>query len=220
MTQSTMNDLNYEEQADGETDTGGEPRERFLGFRVKALRKRRGWSLSELAKATNLSAGYISQLERGVAQPSLATMIELARTFGVSVQWFFAGEPRPNPSDGKYVVRKSDRLRLNYQGGVVDELLPFRGGGAIEMIYCRLPPGSMSGEGLHTQVGDEAGFVMVGEMSLQIEDDLYILKAGDGFSFPGERPHRFFNDGDVETVVIWAITPPEFWSVNLAEGER
>lgn len=191
-----------------------------MGFRVKALRKRRGWSLSELATATKLSAGYISQLERGVAQPSLATMIELARTFGVSVQWFFAGEPRPNPSDGKYVVRKSDRLRLTYQGGVIDELLPFRSGGAIEMIYCRLPPGAMSGDGLHTQVGDEAGFVVSGELSLQIEDEHYVLKAGDGFSFSGEKPHRFGNQGEEETVVIWAITPPEFWSVNLAEGAR
>ncbi len=215
-----MTDIKSEEQVHGNAESGGKPHERFMGFRVKALRKRRGWSLSKLGEETNLSAGYISQLERGVAQPSLATMITLGKTFGVNVQWFFVDEPRPSPADGKYIVRKNDRLLLTYQGGIVDELLPFRAGGAIEMIYCRLPPGSVSGEGLHTQVGDEAGFVLSGEMSLQIEEELFVLKAGDGFSFSGERPHRFFNQGDIEAVVIWVITPPEFWSVNLAEGSR
>lgn len=196
---------------------GPSDHEKFLGFRVKALRKRRGLSLTKLAEMTALSAGYISQLERNLTQPSMATMIKLARCFGVSVQWFFATEPKPKPEDSKYIVRKTNRLPLSYQGGIIDELLPFRSGAGIELIYCRIPPGSASGADMHVQVGEEAGYVLHGQLKLEIGDETFLLTEGDGFAFSGGEPHRFSNPGDEETVVLWAITPPEFWSIHSHE---
>lgn len=193
--------------------------DQFLGFRVKALRKRHGLSLSKLAQITGLSAGYISQLERDLTQPSMATMIKLAQYFGVSVQWFFTNEPKPKSEDSKYIVRKKNRLPLNYEGGITDELLPFRSGVGIELIYCRIPPGAASGKEMHVQTGDEAGYVLQGELQLTIGEEQFTLTQGDGFGFAGGEPHRFFNPGQEETIVLWAITPPEFWSIHCQESQ-
>lgn len=200
------------------TQTAPQENKIFHGSRIKSLRKRRGWSLKQLAEKVDLSAGYISQLERDLTQPSMATMINLARCFGVSVQWFFATEPQPDPQDGNYIVRRDNRLPLMYQGGIVDELLPFRTPVALELIYCKIPPNAISGNEPHVQSGDEAGFVLEGTLELTIDGHLYTLNKGDGFAIPGGIPHQFRNPGETETIVLWSITPPEFWSVHLAEN--
>src|SRR5699024_10011269 len=103
----------------------------------------------QLAEKVDLSAGYISQLERNLTQPSMATMINLARCFGVSVQWFFATEPQPDPQVGNYIVRRNNRLSLIYQGGIVDELLPFRTSVALDLIYRNIPPNAVRGSERH-----------------------------------------------------------------------
>ncbi len=66
----------------------------FLGTRIRGLRKRRGLTLAELAAQSELTAGYISQLERNLAYPSIPALFNIARSLGVTIQWFFASEPR------------------------------------------------------------------------------------------------------------------------------
>jgi transcriptional regulator with XRE-family HTH domain len=64
----------------------------FLGTRIRGLRKRRGMTLAELAQQSELTAGYISQLERNLAYPSIPALFNIARSLGVTIQWFFASE--------------------------------------------------------------------------------------------------------------------------------
>ncbi|MEM1302435.1 MAG: cupin domain-containing protein, partial [Pseudomonadota bacterium] len=69
---------------------------------------------------------------------------------------------------------------------------------------------SNSGAEPYTHKGEEAGIVLQGELELQIGDQVFLLKSGDSFGFPSAIPHRYGNPGDVETIVIWAVTPPTY----------
>ena len=93
----------------------------FLGTRIRGLRKRRGLTLSEVAQQSELTAGYISQLERNLAYPSIPALFNIARSLGVTIQWFFASETQTAPEDQGYVVRKKQRLQVNYENGIIDQ---------------------------------------------------------------------------------------------------
>lgn len=181
----------------------------FLGERMRGLRKRRGLTLAQLAEAAGLSIGYISQLERNLASPSIPVLVNISKALGVTVQWFFAGEaPAPEAERG-YVIRKGNRLSLRYAGGIVDELLTPKLSLQVEMIYSRMPAGSES-EQSYTHEGDEVGFVLQGQLEFWVGARQFLLHAGDSCSFSSREPHRYRNPGPDEAVVLWAISPPSF----------
>ena len=180
-----------------------------LGERIRGLRKRRKLTLAQLADACNLSTGYISQIERNLAYPSIPALVGIAKSLGVTVQWFFAGaSPVPQEEHG-YVVRRGNRLRIQYDHGIVDELLTPKMSLQVEMIYTRLPPGTESAES-YAHAGDGVGFVLSGELEMWVGERHFHLHEGDSCSYAAGEPHRYRNPGAVEAVVMWAISPPSF----------
>ena len=185
---------------------GGDP---VLGDRIRGLRKRRRMTLAQLAESATLSTGYISQIERNLAYPSIPALVNIARSLGVTVQWFFAGaSPVPREEHG-YVVRSGNRLKIQYERGIIDELLTPKLSLRVEMIYTRLPPGTESAES-YTHDGDGVGFVVSGELDMWVGERHFRLYEGDSCSYSSGEPHRYRNPGEREAVVIWAISPPSF----------
>ncbi|WP_028231186.1 helix-turn-helix domain-containing protein [Paraburkholderia mimosarum] len=181
-----------------------------LGDRIRGLRKRRQMTLMQLADSTNLSAGYISQLERNLASPSIAALVNVAKALGVTVQWFFSGNtPVPAAEEG-FVVRRGNRLQMRYEQGVVDELLTARMDMQLEMLHVRIPPGAESPKS-YSHEGDEVAYVQTGQLEIWIGDDRhFLLSEGDSVAFSSQLAHRYRNPGVVETVIIWAISPPSY----------
>lgn len=180
-----------------------------LGERIRGLRKRRKMTLSQLADSAGLSTGYISQIERNLAYPSIPALVKIARSLGVTVQWFFAGaSPVPQEEHG-YVVRSGNRLKIQYEGGIIDELVTPKMSLQVEMIYTRLPPGTESAES-YTHEGDGVGFVISGELDIWVGERHFHLYEGDSCSYSSGEPHRYKNAGEREAVVMWAISPPSF----------
>ncbi len=182
----------------------------FVGQEVRDLRKAKGMTIPDLAQEVGLSTGFISQMERGLSSPSVDALKRVARALGVSISWFFRNEEAVNETERAFVVRAEQRRALKFEAGVRDELLSPNLRGQLELLHCRFPPGSSSGPETYTHRGEEAGVVLEGELELQIGDDVFLLMAGDSFGFPSTTPHRYANTGTVETVVIWAITPPSY----------
>lgn len=183
---------------------------RLLGERLRQLRKRRHLTLARLAGGCGLSVGYLSQIERGLAEPSINALFSIARHLGVTVQWFFAGEAEAvPPEEHGYVIRRANRLRVNFQQGIVDELLTPRMSMALEMILSHMPPGSEVADP-YSHEGDEVGMVISGQMELWVGKRHFLLNAGDSFSHSSTEPHRYRNPGPGETVVVWAISPPTY----------
>jgi transcriptional regulator with XRE-family HTH domain len=182
---------------------------RFLGREIRGLRKARGYTLAELARATQLSIGYLSLLERDLATPSINALHAISRAFGVTISWFFDAGAAPE-AERDVVVRRARRRRLDFTAGIVDELLSPSLNSALEVLSCRFAPGASSGEIPYTHAGEEAGVIIRGRLELWVDGNLFVLEAGDSFGFASTRPHRYRNPGPDETEVIWAITPPSY----------
>jgi len=101
-------------------------------------------------------------------------------------------------------VRAQGRRVLSLNtSGVQKELLTPAANGALEIYLVTISPGGSSGPEFYTHKGEEGGYVMAGEMLLEVEDQAFQLKTGDSFRFKSQTPHRFANTSDRETVVVW-----------------
>lgn len=191
--------------------TDGQPTdEAEFGAQLRALRHARGLSLQELSDISGLSIGAISQVERGLTNPSIKSLQNLAHALGVTVGWLFHHGNNPSKRDRGIVVRNAQRRRTELEGGQIKELLTPNLTGALEMLIVTIPKGGSSGDGPYTHAGEEAGLILEGTLDLWVDGEHYGLSEGDSFGFASTRPHQFSNPGDVITRVLWVITPPTF----------
>jgi transcriptional regulator with XRE-family HTH domain len=182
----------------------------FMGRSVRELRVAKEMTLQELSIGTNLSVGYLSQVERGLSVPSVSALRIIANTLDITVSWFFQPLEKDTKSEGAYIVRAHERRKLRFESGITDELLSPNLAGALELLVSRFPGGSASGVQPYTHRGEEAGLVIEGMLELWIESEKFLLKTGDSFSFPSTKPHRYRNPAKSEAVVLWVITPPTY----------
>ena len=181
----------------------------FDGTEVRALRKARELSLNDLAAQTDLSVGYLSQIERNISTPSVKALAAIAGALGVTVAWFFSGGHAGPPQEKGLVVRKNNRRRIIFREGFVDYLLSPTLDGELEIILTHFRAGADTGE-KYSHRGEEAGMVLKGRLEVQVGDDHFVLEQGDSFSFASTNPHRYKNVFDGETIVMYAITPPSY----------
>jgi transcriptional regulator with XRE-family HTH domain len=181
-----------------------------VGHEIRGLRKARDTTIAELSKATGLSKGYLSQIERGISSPSVKALHSISRALGVTISWFFPPETDGDEALRDIVVRAHARRKLSFENGITDELLSPNLDRTIELLRCIFPPGSESGTEPYNHRGEEAGIVLSGQLDLWLDEQHIQLNEGDSFAFSSERPHRYANITDRNTVVIWAISPPTY----------
>jgi DNA-binding transcriptional MerR regulator/quercetin dioxygenase-like cupin family protein len=174
------------------------------GQRFRRLRSRRGLSLAQVARATGVSVGFLSSLERGQMRSSVATLRRIARFYRTNILSLFetAGE-------NLRLVRPKQRKILETNAGVRMELLAW-GNTAMEPHLFRIKPGGGSGES-YTHEGEEFLHVLRGGFEIWLGDsEHYRLKTGDSLYFESSTPHRWRNPGRSEAWLLWVNTPPTF----------
>ena len=177
---------------------------RVPGQRFRRLRTRRGLSLAQVARATGVSVGFLSALERGQMRSSIATLRRIARFYRTNILSFFdAAEENPR------LVRPAQRKILETTPGVRMELLAW-GHTAMEPHLFRVRPGGGSGES-YAHEGEEFLHVLRGHFEIWLKSgEHYRLKPGDSLYFESSTPHRWKNPGRSETWLLWINTPPTF----------
>ena len=174
------------------------------GQRFRRLRIKRGLSLAEVARATKVSVGFLSALERGQMRSSVATLQRIARFYKTNILSMFETN-----GDAPSLVRPSQRKVLETSPKVRMELLAW-GNTAMEPHLFRVKPGGGSGEP-YTHEGEEFLHVFRGEFEIWLQDQgRYRLKPGDSLYFESSIPHRWRNPGRSETWILWVNTPPTF----------
>jgi DNA-binding transcriptional MerR regulator/mannose-6-phosphate isomerase-like protein (cupin superfamily) len=175
-----------------------------IGLKLRQLRRRRNLTLAKAARAAQVSASFLSSLERGRVHASVSTLQRLAVFYNTTVLAFFGSEKKV----GK-LVRPAERKKLSNEPGVVIELLAL-GERAMEPHLFRLAPGATSGESYYHQ-GEEFIFVISGSCEIWLDDvEHYCLKPGDCLYFSSSQRHRWINPSGVEAVLLWVNTPPTF----------
>jgi transcriptional regulator with XRE-family HTH domain len=175
-----------------------------LGPTLRTMRMERNKSLAEVAEAVEVSAGYLSNVERAQNEPSLSVLHRLAQYYGLDLSDLFGaikGMTTP-------LVRPHDRKVLLRGHGVTMELLA-SGKVTMEPHLFRIAPGASSGA-TYTHQGEEFLFLVKGRLTITLEDQDYQLRAGDSFYFGSHLPHRWINSGRTETIVLWVNTPPAY----------
>jgi len=174
------------------------------GQRFRRLRVRRGLSLAQVARATGVSVGFLSALERGQMHSSVATLRRIARFYKTSIMLLFGTK-----GETQHLVRSEHRKVLETSPGVRMELLAW-GNTAMEPHLFRIKPGGGSGES-YAHEGEEFLHVLRGEFEIWLnKQEHYVLKSGDSLYFQSSTPHRWKNSGRCETWVLWVNTPPTF----------
>ncbi len=197
--------------------------DRVVGDRIRELRRARGLSLEIVAERCDVSIGFLSQIERGMSSPSLKLLTTLADVLDVHFGTLFVTDEsatvEPSSLPGKRKAKKAPatsivmkagkgpRLKL-WRSGIHKQLLT-EPGAQLPFSYftMHMEPGATSGGQLYQHSGNEAGLVLVGRLSLTVEDQTWLLGEGDSFFFASNKPHRFVNPSRGRTSVVMVHTP-------------
>lgn len=180
-----------------------------VGSKVRGLRKEKGLTLAGLSEATGLSPAIVSQIERGLANPSFITLARLSHGLGMPVGKLFPAHTGVKSP----VVRKADRRNLKgvvpeSSGDAVYELLTPDLNGTIEALWVVSPPGEGPVDGPFEHYGEEVGIVISGKKNVYLGDQKYVLEEGDTITYDSTIPHWYENCYDEPCVAIWVISPP------------
>jgi len=175
------------------------------GVAIRQLRKARGMTIQELAVALDRSAGYVSQMERGMSQPTLKDIYAVSTVFGVGMSWFVHDIPAEEVDENErnFVVRKDHRRTVN-QSGILTQLLSPVPDHKLEFMVSTFPPGAETEVKNIRSPGTERGYILKGQLELHIDDKTFQLREGDSYMF--QRSSRYWsrNLSDQEpAVVLW-----------------
>lgn len=178
----------------------------MLGERIRNKRMDKKLTLKELADRTELTQGFLSQVERGLTDPSITSLRRLAHALDVPIFYFLMDEAKTNP-----VVRKNERQSLKFpESHLTFELLSPDLNRNLEMMMARLEPGAVTCEEPLTHPGEENIVVLQGRMKIQVGEDIYFLEEGDSIYYFSSIPHKIWSTGEEDLVFVSAITPPAF----------
>ena len=176
----------------------------LAGRHFRRLRLRRGFSLAQVARATKVSVGFLSALERGQMHCSISTLRRIARFYRTNIFSLFE-----TSAENPRLVRPAQRKVVEATRGVRMELLAW-GQTAMEPHLFRVKPGGGSGES-YSHEGEEFLHVLRGEFEIWLNGkEHYRLQPGDSLYFESSAPHRWKNPGSSEAWLLWINTPPTF----------
>jgi len=175
-----------------------------LGQRIRSLRAMAGMTLTDLSKATGVSIGTLSQLERGLVSPTVRTLYIVANALGVMPAWLI--DPSQNQQkgvEGLYIVRAGQRAHLFDIDGVRKDVASPAASKRLRGFFMVIQPGCNSGAQPYSHKGEEIGFILSGSLELQVDGETFSLVEGDCFAFPSSKPHHFANAGPRPASVFW-----------------
>ena len=177
-----------------------------LGVDLRALRKSRGVTLTDLSEKMGRSVGWLSQVERDISSPTINELRQLAKIFNVPLSLFFGSSEAKANEEGR-IVRKSARRKIGGGDiGLVEELLSPDLTDDFEVLRSVFRPNAKL-ENFVTRPTQEVGYVVSGNLNLWIENEIFELGSGDSFRIRGEQ-FKWANPNNEDAIVIWVIAPP------------
>lgn len=175
-----------------------------MGAKLREQRRHLNLTLEEVARRAGITKGFLSEIERDRAAPSVATLLKLRDALSLSVSSLFR-------SSLPQVVRRAERQRIPYGGiGMACSLLSARNAHRAIAVYGEFRPGGRSGTEPHTLDSDEEIIVILsGSLEININGEVHLLKAGDTITFDPRMPHVYRNPSkDRSTTTLCIVAPP------------
>ncbi|NLC95471.1 MAG: cupin domain-containing protein [Bacilli bacterium] len=178
-----------------------------IGSKIRQLRMENGLTQEELADRCELTKGFISQVEREMTSPSIATLQDILEALGTTLSEFFAEE-----EDEKIVFTSEDffeKYDEDYKMKIY-WIVPNAQKNEMEPILVELEPGGLTYR--HTpHPGEEFGYVLDGEIELIYGKKKLLVKKGESFYIFPNKEHYIKNKSTNKTAkILWISTPPSF----------
>ncbi len=172
-----------------------------VGSIIRARRRQMQMTLQMLGEAADVSVGYLSQVERDHATPSLGTLAQIARALDVGIDYFIA-----TPGSRDALTRAGERPKFSVDGSSViyERLGAEFSGNVLSSFVMTVPPGYRSEVVSHE--GEEMLYVLEGAITQRLDDEEMIMSAGDSLHFRGNRPHSWSNHSDKPARLLWTGT--------------
>lgn len=177
-----------------------------IGAKIKELRIQKSLTQEELADRAELSKGFISQLERDLTSPSIATLVDILQCLGTNLEEFFS-----NTASEQVVFKKNDYFEKidNELMNKIEWIIPNAQKNMMEPILLTLEPnGSTYPDNPHE--GEEFGYVLNGTIIIHIGSKTYKAKKGESFYFTPSKSHYISVSGKTGASILWISTPPSF----------
>jgi transcriptional regulator with XRE-family HTH domain len=181
-----------------------------LGGAIRARRHLLGLTLVDVAAQAGLSHSFLSQLERGLARPSMRSLTAIAQVLNTTAQALMAASELPAvpASEPVSIVRNPAEaiLPVDSPGGAVRTLV--RGERAMLPVEYTGAPRAFDEYYRHD--GEEFVYVVHGLIEVDIEGELHAAGAGDSVYYAGGLRHRWrsVSDEEVRLVVVQQNLPP------------
>ncbi len=184
------------------------PNSATLGADIRALRKARGLTLTEIAARLDRSVGWLSQVERDMSDPSISDLRQIAECFGVPMSMLFSHSAAPADELG-FIVRAGSRRPMGSgEEGLIEELLSPDLTDDFEMVHSTFEPRSEM-QTPASRPTQEVGYMVSGRLDLTIGGRQFSVGPGDSFRIK-HVPYKWANPYDEPAVAIWVIAPPVY----------
>lgn len=175
----------------------------IIGQRIRELRKGRGMTLQALAEATGLSSSMLSLVERGLASPSIGSLVVISEALGKSMSALIVEGPDPQDN---LVVRAAEARVVETSTGAVRRVMKEDTVNGVTVAVNEYAPHTGSSEQPLSHYGFEYGFLLEGSLIVEVDGANHVLKVGDLVSYSSQRPHRIWNPGPGTARTLWFNT--------------
>ncbi len=181
--------------------------ELLIGASLRMARRRKGLTLRQVAESAGVTESFLSQVERDIASPSIATLRRIAVALDTTIGVILDGA-----GPHGQLVRAGERRVVQYPGLMArDEFLTDGSGGRLQVIMSVVEPGGGTGAEAYTHESDEECLIVLdGALDLWVGGEEHHLEAGDAIRYSSRVPHRNENPGPGQARVLFVITPPSF----------
>lgn len=177
-----------------------------IGVRIKQLRLQKHLTQEELANRAELSKGFISQIERDLTSPSIATLVDILQCLGTDLKSFFN-----DYEDDQVVFKQKDYfMKIDDENlNSIEWVIPNAQKNAIEPILLTL---EVNGQTIvdKPHEGEEFGYVLKGKIQVIKGTTKYVVKSGESFYYISDKNHWIQNIGDTRAKLFWVSSPPSF----------
>jgi len=163
--------------------------------------------VSRFAETVGVSPGLISQVERGITDPSLETLRRIAESLDVALFSLFQADVT---QEAVRVVRHDRRMFVRSPHGDITYSRVSAGAGQLEVLEGLLEPGGSSSSEPWSHPSEECSVVLGGQLTLRVGDQEWTLGEGDSCSFDSRLPHRYLNTTDEPCTFLISVTPPSY----------
>ncbi|MGI2328214.1 helix-turn-helix domain-containing protein [Planococcus sp. YIM B11945] len=180
-----------------------------FGMKIRHLREAKDMTVKYLAELVECTPSFISQIERGMANPSINTLKKISGILEVPLVDFFEEEDASVKNPEKYITRKNKGKRFESKMEKTEVILltpQDKESKEMETHLMIIAPGGKSDK-LYVNSGEEVGYVLKGKITIYLGQEKCELEEGDSIYFPGDIPHGWENTTDSETITLWTVTP-------------